>query len=443
MGNAKGKINDRNVVSEKKKVDEISNLHETKEDAEENAINVSESPSSPTSPRTDYQLYEHQVFADDILLEIFSYIITDESFIELFKSFVLVGRQWLRIGSSLPIKLSGSKNIENILKCKYLNGVYHLEIWDRNENLPSILGSCKTLRNLRILDIPFNILDSVNIIPFTRNKNFPKLEFLKLNENNLGDKGVISLVNSAVICKNLSELNLTATKFQLLGIQALAKSPHLKKLKKLTISLNRLTNEMVSFFANSQTLTNLTYLDFTSVMQNYNEGNCVKNSLEILCKNPTFSNLMVLKLRDNYISCSDVGDMFSGCKKLTELDLSKNPIKSQTIMKLCESELFKNTLKILNLSEIYFDSQMAKTLGGANSFSLSYLKLTFCKLDCEVVFFLIWRDWTYLTILSEASPSVSYPKPMLPYYRVYLSTHAMHLNKQILKLFLKAEHSQN
>ena len=91
------------------------------------------------------------------------------------------------------------------------------------------------------------------------NYQLPKINYLHLGSNDLGNEG-ISILAQASVFSEVTTLNLECNGITAEGAKALAQSPYLTKVEHLNLVDNRVGDEGAMAIANSDNLSNLNYL---------------------------------------------------------------------------------------------------------------------------------------------------------------------------------------
>ena len=260
----------------------------------------------------------------------------------------------------------------------------------RNKIGDSAISYLYKFKNLEILDLQNNML-TYKSINYLCGKYFQNIKRLNLDNNKIGVEGTfiitsqeknslrsLSLVRNDICTKGaelisfyshlglIYNLNISDNFINDLGFYFLCKGK-LKNLKRLDVSLNRITDKGLVYLTEASFISNLNYLNFA--------GNEITDEGVKYISFTKMTNLETLDLTLNYLK-SKTGSHLSKSfiNSLTSLSLERNKIKAHGLKNLVTARFFANIVK-LNLGYCKIGNEGCKILSESNVAKIEELSL--------------------------------------------------------------------
>ncbi|KAG2388389.1 hypothetical protein C9374_000553 [Naegleria lovaniensis] len=239
---------------------------------------------------------------------------------------------------------------------------------------------------LKTLKMEGNSIGKEGAKEIAQNPNMNNLTRLDLSFTNIGDEGVHYLTSDGTFLQNLTYLNIHNSAMTVDGAKYLSTSEHVRNLKTLILSANRLGEEGVKYMSQSGTrLQSLTHLEMNYCqigdegLECLMNGHCIQNVTELTlrgnnltplgmkhiasakirgvsAKTLGFSNFRYLDVSENDDICDEgVKELTLASNeklfKLQELNLFRTNISDASIEAIMKCPYWKNTLKWVGVSK--------------------------------------------------------------------------------------------
>jgi uncharacterized protein (TIGR02996 family) len=152
------------------------------------------------------------------------------------------------------------QNLGSLLNSLYLDRLACLDLTSDyiGDAGAALLAASPRMAGVTALHLAFNNIGIAGILSLARSTNFARLATLDLSGNPLGHPWVHAIGGS--LFPALSDLNLSGTDVRNVGVQELAKSPHVAGIEKLDLRFNKISDTGVEALAAAPTLGKLRVL---------------------------------------------------------------------------------------------------------------------------------------------------------------------------------------
>lgn len=201
------------------------------------------------------------------------------------------------------------------------------------------LAGAERFGSLTALELPNNDLTAAGVEALAGSPHLVRLRALDLqggsnSTNTVGDAGVRHLAGSATF-KQLTDLNLTCNGVTDEGVRALLASPHLGALARLNLPMNALTDAALVALAESDGLPALNWLNVSAGLR----SRAIAGAIGRLVQSPRMEKLIGLKLGGHPIGPAGALALADSpnCRNLRELHIGGCGVGAEAFVRLLES----------------------------------------------------------------------------------------------------------